>query len=266
MVLKRKGKLLLLSALLGEIVSLFYPLFQMHILIKILLMFLTCLLMLSLSFDFISFKKFSILFLFFMLATFIFGGGCFALQSLIGAFPLFIVSIVGVIIYIAARLIFKYIFKQNIRQKFVYKVKIKDKNSEFEEEGYLDSGNVLYDKISGQPIMLISFDVFNKLYSNISLSKFLSKGYDLSSIKNGHYIKINSIGKGGNMLVFSVDEVVVSGDKSYPNAMLGLSLSGFEKSFGKQILLKFMCMFGRNSGSCSFATGIKMRHDSRLCF
>ena len=39
------------------------------------------------------------------------------------------------------------------------------------------------------------------------------------------------------MLVFSVDEVVVGGEKSFSNVMLGLSFSGFEKSFGKNILL-----------------------------
>lgn len=236
-VLRRKGRLLPISALVGEIVSLFSPLFQIHFLLKILLSILTCILMLCLSFEFLSFKKFLALLGVFTFATFIFGGACMALESLIGSFPLFIIAIVGLVIYIACSSLNKFVFRQERLKSFVYKVKIKDKNLEVEEEGYLDSGNVLYDGISGQPIMLITFEVFQKIYSDISLPNFITKRYDLSSIKNGHYIKINSVGRGGQMLVFSVDEVVVGQDKAYQNAMLGLSFSGFEKSFGKNILI-----------------------------
>ena len=158
-------------------------------------------------------------------------------KNLIGSFPLFIVALVGVVIYWICAIINKIVFRQERRKGFVYKVKIKDKDVLLEEEGYLDSGNVLYDGISNKPIILINFDVFHRIYSQISLSKFLTKDYNLSSIKNGHYIKINTVGKGTTMLVFSVDEVVVGDDKSFSNAMLGLSFSGFDKSFGKSILL-----------------------------
>ena len=236
-VFREKGKVLPISALVGEIVSLFSPLFQIHLALKILLGCLTCLLMLCISFKFRSAKHFFALLGVFLLFTFVFGGASEALRSLIGSFPLFLIAIVGLVVYIVCNCVYKFVFRRSRIDSFVYKVKIKDKNLEVEEEGYLDSGNVLYDAVSGQPIMLITFDVFQKIYSNISLSNFITKRYDLSSIKNGHYIKINSVGKGGNMLVFSVDEVVVGKDKSYSNAMLGLSFSGFEKSFGKKILI-----------------------------
>lgn len=236
-ILGRKGRLFLLSALAGEVVSLFYPLFVISLPLKILLAVLTGVFMLCVSFEFLSVKKFCILSTVFLLATFVFGGACEALESLIGSFPLFIIALVGLVVYFVCVLIYRLVFRQERIKQFVYKVQIKDGGFEIEEEGYLDSGNVLYDKISGQPIILVNFDVFHKIYSSISLSKFLCKQYKLSSIKNGHYIKINSIGKGTSMLVFSVDEVVVGGTKSHKNVMLGLSFSGFEKSFGRKILL-----------------------------
>ncbi|MBO5022657.1 MAG: sigma-E processing peptidase SpoIIGA [Clostridia bacterium] len=232
----QKGRLFLLSALVGEVVSLFMPLFKMHFLLRGLLAVLTGLLMLCISFEVKSFKNFILLFGAITTATFIFGGACEALKSLIGTFPLFVVAFVGVVVYFATLFILRASGRRGRREGFVYKVKIKDGGKLIEEEGYLDSGNVLYDCISGQPISLVTFKVFSQLYG-ISLGKFLAKEVDLCSIKNGHYIKINSVGSGAKMLVFSVDEVEVGGGKVFENAMLGLSFSKFEKSFGRQILL-----------------------------
>lgn len=236
-VLRRKGKVMLFSALIGEIISLFAPLFHMHFMLRILLTILSAILMLSMSFDFLSVKSFALLFGVFLTATFVFGGACEFVQGYVGSFPLFVVAGIGVCVYGFCILINHGVFRRESIKKFVYKVKIKDKHNIVEEEGYLDSGNVLYDGISGQPIILVTFDVFHKIYKQITLPNFVMKRYDLSSIKNGHYIKINSVGKSANMLVFSVDEVMVGGDKCFKNAMLGLSFSGFEKSFGKNILL-----------------------------
>ena len=50
---------------------------------------------------------------------------------------------------------------------------------------------------------------------------------------------ISSVGGKGKILVFSVDEVKVGEDKVFKDVMLGLSFSGFEKSFGKNVLLNY---------------------------
>ena len=40
------------------------------------------------------------------------------------------------------------------------------------------------------------------------------------------------------MLIFTVDQIQISGDeREFKNVSLGLSFSGFEKSFGKNVLL-----------------------------
>ena len=105
------------------------------------------------------------------------------------------------------------------------------------EEGYLDSGNVLYDTITKKPIILVTFDVFNKLYQNINYINALTKNFDKSIIKDGHFIKINGVGSGTSILVFTIDEMLINNDKSFKDVAVGLSFSSFDKSFGKKILL-----------------------------
>lgn len=235
-IVRQKTRIALLSALVGASVSLYQPLFVMHFLVKAILSILTGLLMLSISFKFISWKKFATLSAVFLLATFIFGGATQALKSLVGQFPLFLIALTGGAVYCISVVIHKIIFKRERISQFSYKVCIKDEGKSFSEEGYLDSGNVLYDAVTNKPIILVNFEIFKKLYQQISLAKFVTKKFNLGSIKNGHYIKINAIGRGGNMLVFTVDEVWVE-EHCYKNATLGLSLSGFEKSFGRPILV-----------------------------
>ena len=125
-------------------------------------------------------------------------------------------------------------------ETFSYSVKIRLGEKEVEEEGYLDSGNMLYDPITKKPIILITYEVFSKFYKDINyLSAFL-KNVDVNKIHNGHYIKINSIASGTNILVFTADKIEVKKEeflKSYENVAIGLSFSGFEKGCGRQVLL-----------------------------
>lgn len=237
LILKQRARLFVLWATLGGIIALVMPLFMMPIYCKILLQIFTCFLLASLTFMFNSPKQFLVISSTITLMTFVFGGGCYALQNLIGSFPLFVVAIVGSVIYVASYCIIRYQQKRNIIENFCYKVKIIDGDKTIEEEGFLDTGNMLYDSISKKPIMLVTFDIFHKLYDNVSFINAFTKKTENCSIKNGHYIKINSVGSGTSMLIFSIDELIVGGERSFKNAMLGLSFSGFDKSFGKKILL-----------------------------
>ena len=96
---------------------------------------------------------------------------------------------------------------------------------------------MLVDQITKKPIVLINFEVFHKLYNEISYLTAFTKTYDFKSIKNAHHIKINGVGGGGNILVFTVDELQVGEEKSFKDVVLGLSFYGFEKSFKSKVLL-----------------------------
>lgn len=235
--LRERTRLWFVSAIFGTLISLISPLFSLPFYSKILLQISVSFIMICISFNYKSFKRFALICAVFVLTTFIFGGGCYALQNIVGQFPLFVVVIFSTFIYFVAKVVIHIQHKANIIKNFTYKVVLKDGKTEVTEEGFLDSGNMLYDTITKKPIILITFDVFHKLYNNISYLSAFTKKFNESSIKNGHYIKINSVGSGTSILVFTVDEISIGENKSFKNVMLGLSFSGFEKSFGKNILL-----------------------------
>ena len=235
--LREKPQYAFLSALLVGEISLLFPQIFIGIIGKIILICINSLFIVMITFKCFSVKDFARVWSVFMLTTFVFGGAMLAIQNIAGQFPTFLVLAFATVIYIISYCVIKSVQKKNRIKNFYYKVKLKDNGQEFEEEGFLDSGNMLYDNITKKPVMLISFDVFHKLYKHIPIVSVITKTIDKSSIKNGHYIKINSIGSKTSILIFSVDEVIIGEDKKFKDVMVGLSLSGFEKSFDRGVLL-----------------------------
>lgn len=231
-----KARLKFLSSLVGVVISLVAPLYKLHAVLKIVVLVFTSIIMVLISFKYNGFKNFVLILSIFFLSTFLYGGACFAVNELVGSFPLFVVALIGIATYALYSCAYRIVSHRNRMKNFVYKLKIRDGEKMIEEEGYLDSGNVLYDTITKSPIVLVNFDVFSKLYKDIPYLALITKKINSSSIKNGHYIKINSIGRGTSLLVFTVDEMNVE-DKCYKNVSLGLSFSGFERSLGTNILL-----------------------------
>ena len=236
-ILKFRGRLKWLSAILGSVVSLVSPLFCVPPLLRAILLVFVLILAVLVSFRYTRFAAFVRNWAVVLLITCLFGGVNEALSSFLGQLPLLAVNGVLLVTYIASRVVCSSIDKRNKVRQFSFSLKIVDGEKCLEEEGYLDSGNVLQDSITKKPIILINFEVFHKLYENVSRLNALTKNYDFRSFKDGHFVDINSVGGGGKILVFSVDEVQVGQERSFKNAMLGLSFSGFEKSFGKNVLL-----------------------------
>ncbi len=238
--LKEKARLWWLSSTIGAVIAIILPLFHLMPIFTVLIEILLASLLVSISFSFKKFKKFLIIYASFIGITFIFGGGCFAFKEAFGQISLFCVLLVASVIDIIATLVLKWRNKTRVIETFSYSVKIRLGEKEVEEEGYLDSGNMLYDPITKKPIILITYEVFSKFYKDINyLSAFL-KNVDVNKIHNGHYIKINSIASGTNILVFTADKIEVKKEeflKSYENVAIGLSFSGFEKGCGRQVLL-----------------------------
>lgn len=233
---RQKGRYLFLSSLFGSFIACVYPALNISEIIKYILLFATLSLVTLTSFKYISFKKYFVDFSIILLSTFMLGGVCLAISKAIGSFPLFVVAIVGGVLFIILSIITKIVRHNNTIKKFSYELVIKDGGKVVKEEGYLDSGNVLYDTFTNKPIVLVTFEVFKKFYKNVSYLDARLKKINSSSIKNAHYIKINGIGQGTSMLVFTVDEIMIE-NKYFKNVSLGLSFSGFEKSFGKNVLL-----------------------------
>lgn len=241
--IKDKAKWIIINSLLSSIFTLILPIFNLNSISKILIQIPVATVMICLSFKIKTFSRFAYAFLSYFIFTFVLGGGCFALQQAIGNYPIFIVNIVGLGLYIIVKLL---IYQHNKMQRiksFTYDVLIKANGKEIKENGYLDSGNVLIDVITKQPIILINFEVFRQIYGDISLIKLISKSID-KKLNGAHYIKLNSIGSGSNVLAFVVDEIVLNNQQSFKNPTLALTFSGFEKSFKANVLLNSQMIFG----------------------
>lgn len=233
---RQKVRLSFLSSLFGAVIGLIYPLFNVDGVLKYAVLFATLSLITLIAFPYSTFKKFCLDFTLLLLATFMLGGACLALAEAVGRFPVFVVAVVGIFVFTILGIVTKIVRRRNNNKKFTYKITFVDDKKVIEEEGYLDSGNVLYDSITNKPIVLVNFDVFSKFYRDVSYLDARLKNIKESSIKNAHYININGIGKGTSMLVFTIDQLILE-NKYYKNVSLGLSFSGFEKSFGKNVLL-----------------------------
>lgn len=236
-VLKTTARLKWLAAILGAAIDLLCPLFHIKGVFKFLLLIFILSLTTLISFKYCKFFLFLRNLALILLITCLFGGINEGVSSFLGEVHLLVVDGVLLLAYLIIKVIHKSIVKANTIKNFSYSLTIVDEGKIIAEEGYLDSGNVLQDNITKKPIILINYEVFCKLYEGVSLLSAITKSYDFKSFKNGHYVEINSVGGGAKMLVFSVDEVRVGEDKSFKDVMLGLSFSGFEKSFGKNVLL-----------------------------
>ena len=235
--LKERARFWFLSSLVGSVIALILPMFSLEWWIKILIIIFTCNIIEAISFEIKSIKQYLVKFAIILFCTFLFGGGCYCVTNLFGELPLIIVCVIGFIIYTISKIIINIQHRKDKIAKFTFNVTLKDGDKVIYEEGYLDSGNVLYDNITKKPIILITFEVFNKLYQNINYINALTKNFDKASVKDGHFVKINGIGSGTSILVFTVDEVILNSEKSFKDVALGLSFSEFDKSFGKKILL-----------------------------
>ncbi|MBQ8909265.1 MAG: sigma-E processing peptidase SpoIIGA [Clostridia bacterium] len=236
-IIKQKVRLKWLVCLFGSALSLTYPLIHLIGIFKLLLLIFSLTISTLISFKYSTFLLFLRNFALIFILTCVFGGVCHAIENLVGKFSLFIVCVILLAVYFVVKCVYKSIDRANKIKQFTYSLKIVDGGKEVVEEGYLDSGNVLTDNITKKPIILVNFDVFHKLYDKVNYICALTKSYDFKSFKNGHFVPINSVGGQGKMLVFSVDEVQVGDDKYFKDVILGLSFSGFEKSFGKRVLL-----------------------------
>ena len=236
--LKEKARFCTLSALLGAAISLIAPLCHLNVICKLIVTVFTAAFMVSLSFSFKKIKKFIMIYGSFLGGTFLFGGGCYAATQAFGQLPLIVLGLIAFGIYICAYFILKARNKKRVLDNFSFKVKLCINGQEVEEEGYLDSGNVLYDPITNKPIVLITYEVFSKFFHEDYLNAYMKK-IDPRKFKCGHYVKINTVASGTSILVFNADKLeVLDGDKrTYNDISLGLSFSGFDKSLGKKILL-----------------------------
>lgn len=154
-----------LACVIGTVAAVFYPFLRVPnaalIFIKIALGLLLCVIL------FIKTNRFIASSVYFFGFTFLLGGSCFALGFMIygnyyGAlafsehFPLFIVLLSGFAAYFVCALFLRIIKNRDIVSPYLYKGVLTIFGEELDIIGFLDTGNKVFDPISGSPVVICS--------------------------------------------------------------------------------------------------------------
>lgn len=229
---------ILFSALFGCFISVLLTFFSFQQTILIILKLLSGVLMSICCIEKFSYKTLILFFVVFASFTFLmggfaffiiylFGGQVYSLQKMCYQIPVnlsVIFLLLGIYIYLLIKAIQIFYKKQKL-SSFYYNLILKINNKKLSIKGYLDSGNLIQDAITGLPIIIISFNTLNKFFKqSISVIDFLTSKLD-KKIK-GRYIDVNTINSNKKMFVLEANEVLIkneNGQVKKINALIGVS-------------------------------------------
>ena len=253
--IKYKKLLLILSASIGVCFTFLNLIINLSTIMLFAYKFLIALTMLLIAFNFKSFKQFMLRFFTFLLTTALMGGFCFLICFSFGDIELIngivyykIFLPMGVIVglvFILAILIIKIIEVIKLKSynsNFIYNITLCENQKIINSTAFLDTGNTLVDPLTGKPVNIITYKLFQKIFKEVPLHQIILKRIP-SGLKNAHYIKVNSVANKSEMLVFCVDELKISQNKYsllLKDSCLGLTLIDLEK--------KLSCGFILNPG------------------
>lgn len=236
LLLNEKGHLFWLSALIASCVNLALPILYVSVFGSFLLQFGMAFVIICLSFNFKTIKKFAQICLCYFLVNFIYGGACFVFEQMFGIKNLLVVLLIMAATYLIFKILFKKLWRKKDINNFCYDVEIEIAGKKCKGKAFLDSGNLLFDPLTKRPVSLINFKVFSSLFSDIDLEDVLRKADKLKKINLAHYISMGTLSNDGKILVFEADKICVKG-QVLEKPILGLSLSNFNAAFGTDIIL-----------------------------
>ena len=109
-------------------------------------------------------------------------------------------------------------------------------DKKIECKAFLDSGNLLIDPLTKQPVCLINYKLFSQLFTDINLEELLRKGDKVEGVKLAHYINLSTLNNTDKILVFQVYKIKLN-NHVFENQIFGLSLKNFNQTFGTDMIL-----------------------------
>lgn len=241
------------SSILGSVVAVVSPIIIVNFYFNILIKVLLSLSMVAMLKKYKKITEFLLLYLTFILLTFLFGGAClFLLMTFDKNFnvnnynsyslPLGAIVVIIFFIMIIIKNIFKNIYKRKNVNSFVYKVKLINNNKCDEILAYLDSGNFLKDSITNKPITIVDFNSLKNILVDINITDILLNRTDKLNkyFKNVHLQNVSSINKGSKILIIEIEKLeIYLNDKPniINNASIGLTIKSFINDLGYSALL-----------------------------
>lgn len=256
MKLRAKFYRIFLSALLGTVFAVCYPLLGLSNAVLLPMKIALGVIMVLIIAPYNSVKDFIFSFMFFLLYTLVLGGACVATLLLFGtsieklasggydiAVPvgviLLIVSFYVAVIIAMAR----FLSERRDMAPFIREVALRIGKKVLRFNAFIDSGNKLTDKKSGLPVIILSVNLLSKYFSKQELEDLLLfSGKNTSSIFKGvHTISYSTIsGEDKKMIVFEADSICIK-DKEQEyitnKFMVGVTYKTFSGAIGYDMLL-----------------------------
>jgi hypothetical protein len=166
-----RRRFFLVSAL-GALFALFFPLIEGVAIVGVLYKISTGLLMVLLALKHFTFRSYYITAITFITLTFLTGGAIMGVFNILGIDYSSEISIALMFtpVYLLIKIfrcVIKYFSKRNALKTFLYQVKIKNGKKEILAQGFLDSGNTVYDRDS--PVVFLTKRLAKKLVSENSI-------------------------------------------------------------------------------------------------
>jgi len=240
---------IIFSALIASMFSILTPLVTLNnILITLFKLMVGAIILLFLK-RFKSIKKYLCVYFVFLTITFLFGGLIIATLSIFNInytvngllflnfeipLSLFIVPIY--FYYLLFMKIYRYLQSKMRVSTYFFQTKLFVNNKYHSLTGYIDTGNNLYDN-DKKPIVVLSFNHFVNIFSNIPVYKILLKNITEKDIKNSHYIDVCTVNAKEKMLVFKADELLLNDTKGDRRIFKDISVGVSNKSFEEYDLI-----------------------------
>ena len=245
--------LIITSTLFGTVVACFLPLLHLEGVYTAMVKIIVAILMVLMCAKFDNIKQYVYSLLLFFSYTFLMGGACYAVIILIGGTfenvniaqynAIVPVSIIIAICFFYAFIIFrftKYIYRKKDMMPFIGEAEIEIGGKIYKFKTFLDSGNRLYDKKTGAPVIILSAYSLEKHIDADNMAKLIF-GEKSDLFNDVHYLSYTTVsGEPKKMVVFTPQKITIyTNDKvsSYQNICVGVTFKKFNDAINFDCLL-----------------------------
>lgn len=226
--IKTSFLMLFISSAVGTIVAILLPLFDLIAFYNVIVKLVLALLMPYLLTKYFSVKKYFITVFVFLTLTFLTGGVIFAIMyfadlSFEWEYPIVPIGITFLLVYFVSKLTIKctkILYKKRDIHPFLKKCILVINGVKIKVNGFIDSGNHLYDEKSGLPIVVANNNIYQKIKNGKNLKYHSS-------------INIDTVSGSGKLDLYIIDKLLIyNGDSVniFNSVLIGFSSANFFSS------------------------------------
>ena len=220
---------IIIASVFGTVAALLLPLLRINVIPLFILRVLVGAAMAFIMYNHRNVKRYFICLLMFFAVTFVFGGTVFGVMFLTGGditaaalinyqsgVPLGLIILTICAAGFFLRQLIRFINKSKDISGFIRRAEIEVNGKSVKFDAFLDSGNQLYDKITGLPVIIVESTLLYGLIENTA-DNLLGNKAAQSMMKKGHYIEYSGLnGMKTKLFVFKPDKLAI-----YYNGQIG---------------------------------------------